>query len=36
MYANEIYDPNTRGINPANGLGYANPFPDNIIPTSCF
>jgi hypothetical protein len=36
MYANEIYDPNTRGVNPANGLGYANPFPGNIIPASRF
>ena len=27
MYANEIYDPTTRAINPANGLGYANPYP---------
>jgi hypothetical protein len=36
MYANEIYDPNTRAINPANGLGYANPFPGNIIPMSRF
>ncbi len=36
MYANEIYDPTTRGINPANGLGYANPFPGNIIPKSDF
>src|ERR1700689_4457640 len=34
IYANEIYDPTTRGINPANGLGYANPFPGNKIPAS--
>jgi hypothetical protein len=36
MYANEIYDPTTRGINPANGLGYANPYPNNVIPKSAF
>jgi hypothetical protein len=34
IYANEIYDPTTRGVNSANGLGYANPFPGNIIPKS--
>ncbi len=34
IYANEIYDPSTRAINPANGLGYANPFPGNKIPAS--
>ena len=32
MYANEIYDPLTRAVNPANNLGYANPFPNNVIP----
>jgi hypothetical protein len=32
VYANEIYDPNTRGV--INGLGYASPFPGNIIPAS--
>ncbi|HWF07284.1 MAG TPA: TonB-dependent receptor [Bryobacteraceae bacterium] len=36
IYANEIYDPLTRGTNPANGLGYANPFPGNVIPPSRF
>jgi hypothetical protein len=36
MYANEIYDPTTRGINPANGLGFANPYPNNVIPQSLF
>jgi hypothetical protein len=36
MYANEIYDPTTRAVNPANGLGYANPFPNNVIPPSRF
>jgi len=30
IFANEIYDPNTRGT--ANGQGFANPFPGNIIP----
>ncbi|MBV9507152.1 MAG: carboxypeptidase regulatory-like domain-containing protein, partial [Acidobacteriia bacterium] len=35
MYANEIYDPSTRGIAP-NGQGYANPFPNNMIPASRF
>ncbi len=34
IYANEIYDPTTRGVNPANGLGYANPYPGNKIPAS--
>jgi hypothetical protein len=33
IYANEIFDPLTRGVAP-NGLGYANPFPNNIIPTT--
>jgi hypothetical protein len=36
MYANEIYDPATRGVNSANGLGYANPFPNNMIPKERF
>lgn len=35
VYANEIYDPNTRGVT-EQGLGYANPFPGNIIPMSRF
>ena len=35
MYANEIYDPLTRGTL-ANGLQYANPFPNNMIPASRF
>jgi hypothetical protein len=35
QYANEIYDPLTRGIAP-NGQGYANPFPNNVIPASRF
>ncbi len=32
IYANEVYDPLTRAVNPANNLGYANPFPNNVIP----
>src|SRR5580698_7014881 len=36
IYANEIYDPTTRGVNPANSLGFANPYPGNIIPKSAF
>jgi hypothetical protein len=30
IFANEIYDPATRGVQ--NGNGFANPFPNNIIP----
>jgi hypothetical protein len=33
LFANEIYDPQSRGIT-AGGLGYANPFPNNMIPLS--
>jgi hypothetical protein len=36
VYANEIYDPSSRAINPANGRAYANPFPNNVIPSSMF
>ncbi len=36
VYANTIYDPQTRAINPGNLLGYATPFPNNIIPASRF
>ncbi len=36
MYANEIYDPLTRAVNPTNNLGYANPFPNNVIPLTRF
>jgi hypothetical protein len=36
LYANEIYDPATRAVNPANNLGYASPFPNNTIPLSRF
>ncbi len=35
VYANEIYDPGTRGVT-AGGLGYANPFSGNKIPPSAF
>jgi Carboxypeptidase regulatory-like domain/TonB dependent receptor len=35
IFANEIYDPTTRGVAP-NGLGYSNPFPNNMIPQSMF
>jgi len=34
LFANEIYDPATRGT--VNGLGYATPFPNNVIPASRF
>jgi hypothetical protein len=34
LFANEIYDPATRGT--VNGLGYATPFPNNTIPVSRF
>src|ERR1019366_7682946 len=34
ILANTIYDPATRGVNAANNLGYANPFANNVIPTS--
>jgi hypothetical protein len=33
IYANEIYNPTTRGTT-SGGLGYANPFPNNVIPAS--
>jgi len=36
MFANEIYDPLTRSVNPTNNLGYANPFPNNSIPATRF
>ena len=36
IFANTIYDPATRAINPANGIGYANPFPGNIIQPTRF
>jgi hypothetical protein len=35
MYANEIYDPLTRGVT-ASGQGYAMPFAGNIIPPTRF
>ena len=31
-YANEIYDPTTRGINAVNGRAYALPFSNNVVP----
>jgi hypothetical protein len=34
IFANEIYDPSTRAVNPANNLGYANAFPNNMIPAA--
>jgi hypothetical protein len=34
LLANTIYDPATRNVNPANNLGYADPFPGNVIPQS--
>src|SRR3984957_20419036 len=33
VYANEIYDPTTRGTT-STGLGFANPYPGNKIPAS--
>jgi hypothetical protein len=36
FFANTIYDPLTRAVNPVNNLGYANPFPGNIIPPTRF
>jgi hypothetical protein len=36
MYANEIYDPLSRGVVASSNLGYANPFPNNVIPPSRF
>src|SRR3984885_502244 len=33
VYANEIYNPTTRGAT-SGGLGYASPFPNNVIPAS--
>jgi hypothetical protein len=33
IYANEIYNPTSRGTT-AQGLGYANPFPGNMVPAS--
>jgi hypothetical protein len=35
MFANEIYDPLTRG-SLSNGLQFANPFPNNVIPLTRF
>ncbi len=36
MFANEIYDPSSRAVNPSNNLGYANPFPQNMISPTKF
>ncbi|MBZ5579934.1 MAG: TonB-dependent receptor [Acidobacteriia bacterium] len=36
VYANEIYDPTSRAVNPANGRAYANPFSNNVVPASMF
>jgi len=39
MFANEIYDPLTRAVatsGPLAGQGYANPFPNNMIPQTRF
>jgi hypothetical protein len=36
FFANTIYDPRSRAVNPANNLGYANPFPNNMIPPDRF
>jgi hypothetical protein len=36
MYANEIYDPATRGTVASTGLGYAMPFQGNMIPLTRF
>jgi hypothetical protein len=35
MFANTVYDPATRGTL-ANGLQYANPFPNNMVPATRF
>jgi hypothetical protein len=35
-YANEVYDPTTRAVNPANGRAYADPFSNNVVPPSYF
>jgi hypothetical protein len=35
MYANAVYDPLTRATL-ANGLQYANPFPNNVVPATRF
>lgn len=36
IFANTIYDPATRTVNPVNGVAYANAFPGNIIPANRF
>ncbi len=36
MFANEIYDPATRGVVASSNLGFALPFPNNMIPSTRF
>jgi hypothetical protein len=36
LFANTIYDPASRGVNPTNNLGFANPFLNNVIPATRF
>jgi hypothetical protein len=36
MYANEIYDPLSRGVVTSTGQGYATPFQGNMIPSTRF
>jgi hypothetical protein len=36
IFANTIYDPLTRGVVASSNLGYANPFPNNMVPSSRF
>ena len=36
FFANTIYDPASRAVNPSNNLGYANPFQGNMIPPTRF
>jgi hypothetical protein len=36
MFANEIYDPLTRGVVASSNLGFALPFPNNMIPSTRF
>jgi hypothetical protein len=36
LFANTIYDPDTRAINPTSNTGYANPFMGNVIPSTRF
>jgi hypothetical protein len=36
QFANEIYNPLTRAVNPTSNLGYATPFLNNVIPATMF